>query len=115
MKIKTIYIADDGKEFDDALACQAYEVEQNHYHNCGFMACINGVTKEIKEADFLYFDEPAEMENFVLISAQLNLTTEGLPELFPTAGYFIWDYDNLTWYRVPDHLGDILYNYYRNK
>ena len=114
MKTKLVYIVDDGKEFDNLEECANYEITEMPITHCGFMACINGVTQEIEEVDFIYFDSPAEMENFILVSDRLNLITEGMPEQ-PSAGYFIWDYDSLMWYRVPDHLGDILYNYYRNK
>lgn len=114
MKTKTVYIADDGKEFDTLEDCVNYETAEMSITNCGFMAGVNGVTKEIEEVDFVYFDEPAEMENFILVSDRLNLTTEGMPEE-PSMGYYTWDYDSLMWYRLPGHLGDILYNYYRNK
>lgn len=114
MKTKTVYIADDGKEFDTPEECANYEIAEMPITHCGFMVCIDGITQEFERVDFIYFDSPAEMENFSIVSDRLNLTTEGFPEQ-PSAGYFIWDYDNLTWSKLPDHLGDILYNHYKNK
>lgn len=114
MTTKTIYIAKDGKEFDNLEKCVNYETIEMPITNCGFMACVDGVTKEIKEADFVYFNEPVEMENFIIMSDRLCLVTEGLPE-HPSVGYYIWDCYSFGWYQLPNYLGNILYNYYRNK
>ena len=114
MKIKTVYIAEDGKEFDNPKECADYEDTEMPIVHCGFMTCMNGITQDLSEVDFIYFNEPAEMKNFISISERLNFPIKGLPDR-PSAGYFIWDYYSLRWYQLPDHLGDILYNHYKNK
>lgn len=114
MTIKTVYVAKDGTEFDDALACQAYEVEQDRYSNCGFWCCIYGITDEIEEVDFILFEEPAEMENFKELCKGEGLSIEGLPEQ-STSGYYIWDYNEIRWAYLPVHLGDILFNHFKRQ
>lgn len=114
MTIKTIYIAKDGKEFDDVSACQAYEAKQDRYYNSGFWCCIDGTTDDIEEVDFIYFDEPAEMTNFKELCEAEGVSTEGFSEP-NTDGYYIWDYSNCRWANLPSYLGNILFNYFKEQ
>lgn len=114
MTIKTVYVAYDGEIFDTREECVKYETDEMPITHCGFMACADGETEKIEEADFVYFNEPIEMENFILVCDRLSLVTEGLPEQ-SSVGYYLWNYDSLTWCPVPDYLGNVLYNSYKNK
>ena len=84
--MRKVYIADDGKKFDDEFECQDYEWQLNH--------------PNIKEVHFLDKNDN-ELKDIMLVDTYLNVekiivtTDEAIQDLYELGDYMGCDYKNI--------------------
>lgn len=98
--MRTAYISFDGRIFDDERACQKYELEKTKENI--IMYAIDGQTDEFRECLFVHIKNTNGIKRFIDLGKQEQLKGEpNGTENITDVGYYMWDYDNLIYKKIP--------------
>lgn len=100
-----IFRAHDGKEFDNALDCIAYENAHPIYR----MWDSDGVTEDVNEA--LLVDIQGDEELFFKACHEADVTTEGICG----KGLYIWSDNYFEWVLLDENVQNAILAYVRNE